>query len=141
MRAFFSIDAAFALLIAAVSFSSFALLSQAAAENSASQSRWASGELLALRFSSFILEKAARQGESPTGGYRIENDLDLPKLSEIDLKGMLTQSGRNFAGIYLESEGGRLFGAEAGIFDGEVFCARRLATLSGKTVRLEACIS
>lgn len=139
--AFFSIDAAFAFLILSIFFSSFLILSQAAAETSAFQSGSISGELFAIRFSSFVLEKASLQGEGGIGGYRIENELDLQKLYAFDLQDVRTFSGKRFMGIYLDQGESRLFFKESGDKNGEVFCAHRLVCLSGKIVSLRACVS
>lgn len=140
-RAFFSIDSAFALLIALFSVFSFSLLSQAAASSALSQSQQESSGLLALRFSSYALEQAARQGEGWGGGHMVEGEIDWNRLSQLDLRAVLAITGRSFAGIYVRDGGGEAFRSESGHAEREKFCAKRLAAISGKPVLLEACIS
>lgn len=139
---YFSIDAAFALVIAVAAYSSFAHLAAAAASIADSQSREISSSLLALRFSSFVLEEASSgAGGVGTGGYASTNELDMAKLEGFDLNGVLARAGKDYAKISLKNAQGELFSASAGAAEGEVFCAGRLALLSGEIVRLEACVS
>jgi len=141
-QAYFSIDSALAITIALFSFASFALILSSAAANASSGASQASSSLLALRFSSFVLEKSALSGGAGPGAYRSENEIDVSRLGAIDLNDALLRTGRKFARISLKSRNGELFSAEQGERGGrEVFCARRLAVSSGQICLLEACLS
>jgi hypothetical protein len=140
-RGYFSIDAGFALFIAVIAFSSFALLASSAASSAHSQSQGISSSLVALRFSSFVLEQAAASGAEPgNGAYSSTNELDISKLQGVDLDRMRSEAGKSYARVSVGNGETEIFSSEAGIVGGEVFCARRLAILSGEIVRLEACL-
>ncbi len=141
-QAFFSLDAGLATVAAIFAFSSFALLIASAASSAASQSSETSSSLLALRFSSYVLEKSASSsGEYPSGAYYRANELDPERLRALDLGEMLSKTGRRFASVSVKSQNGEIFSAHSGEHGAEAFCAGRLALLSGETVRMEACIS
>ena len=141
-KGYFSIDAGFALVIVVVAYSSFAHLVAASASIADSQSKEISSSLLALRFSSFVLEKASAGGGGlGTASYSSANELDMAKLEGFDLSGVLARVGKEYAKIAVKNAQGELFSAYAGTAGGEVFCTGRLALLSGEIVRLEACLS
>jgi len=139
---FFSIDASLALFIAALSFALFSALAAAAAASASSSARGEAGALLALRFSSYVLEQSAPAGfPSQPGAHYSANELDLGRLGAIDIGKLQAESGKGYASIRVEGSSGQLFFAESGRQGAERFCAARLALLSGEIVRLEACIS
>lgn len=141
-KGYFSIDAAFALVIVIFAFSSFARLASEAASAADSQSREISSSLLALRFSSFVLEEASvGDGEFGAGAYSSANELGMDKLQNFDLDGVLARAGKKYAKISVKDPQGELFSASSGAAGDEVFCAGRLAILSGEIVRLEACLA
>ena len=142
LLAYFSIDAALALVIVVVAYSSFAHLASSAAAHAGAQSQETSSSLLALRFSSFALEWAAAGGGEGPGSFYSANELDRDKLNELDLGAVLSQTGKRHAKItVVGSKGGVLFEKEAGNPQEEEFCSGRLALLSEDMVRLEACLS
>jgi hypothetical protein len=114
--AFWSIDAAFALVLAVAMFAIFSALMNAAAASAARGAEQASGELLSARFSSY----AASMAESG---------------EEVDLYGVLGRTGRRYASI----RSGNAFDY-AGEAEGGVYCTQRLVVRDGKMERLEACI-
>jgi hypothetical protein len=141
-QAFFSLDAGLATVVVIFSFSSFALLAASAASSAASQSSETSSSLLALRFSSYILEKAAVSSEEySAGAYYEANELDKEKLRTLDLGEILLKTGKKYASVSVEGENGEIFSSQAGEQGNEKFCSSRLAILSGEIFRLEACIS
>ncbi len=141
-KGYFSIDAGFALVIVIFAYSSFAHLALASASIADSQSREISSSLIALRFSSFVLEEASTGAWGlGTASYSSANELDAAKLQSLDLNSVLARAEKRYAKISLKNGQGELFSASAGTADGEVFCAGRLAILSGEIVRLEACLA
>ena len=115
-RAFWSIDAAFALVL---SIAMFAMFSSMLYSESLSALRGAdetSGVLLSARFSSYALEKAGR-GET------------------VDLQSVLEGTGRKYASLRVGDEF-----AYAGEKNGAVYCTQRLGVREGRMVKLEACI-
>ena len=142
-RGIFSLDAAAALLVAAIAYASLSLILSAAAASSSSGAWGASSRLLSLRLSSFILgEAGAEAGGMGTGAYVKSGELDLSRLGTLGLQDFLSASGRRFASVAVLSKGKREFFSSAGDAQGrEVFCTSRLALLNGQMARLEACIS
>ncbi len=139
---YFSIDAAFALVIVIFAYSSFAHLAFKAASVADSQSREISSSLLALRFSSFVLEEASvGGGVFGAEAHSSANELDIGKLQNFDLGKVLARTGKKYAKILVKNSQGELFSASSGAVGEEVFCAGRLALLSGEIVRLEACLA
>ncbi|MEM2137573.1 MAG: hypothetical protein QW568_00610 [Candidatus Anstonellaceae archaeon] len=142
LQAFFSLDAMLALAIAIFAFAAFSLLLSSAGAFAASQSKQASSESLALSFSSHILDNcAARPPYSSPDSYSKTNELDENCLHSIQMQDVLALSGTAFASISLYGAEGELFHSESGTKGAEVFCARRLASVSGKMSRLEVCLS
>ncbi len=131
--------------MAIVAFSAFAALSSAAALHAKAEANEVSGRLLSLRLSSFLLEQGAvSSGDSYGGGYFSANELDLEKLRSLDLRPLLLQIGKSHLKVSLDVGGGEIFSAEAGegaSAQPEAFCTARLALISGKISRLEACVS
>ncbi len=141
LRAYFTIDAAFALLLAVFAYSSFAHLASSAGGRASAQSHEISSSLAALRFSSFVLEQAGAGGGFGAGSYVSANEIDIGKLGTLDLGGLLARTGRDYAKISVRNGAGEVFLKETGEANEEVFCAKRLAILSGEIVKLEACLS
>lgn len=140
--AFFSLDAAAWLSVAILVFASFALLLSSAGKSAGSQASETSSSLLALRFSSYLLDEAACAGSGiGRGAYCSANEIDLQRLSSIDMQDLLERTGRGFIGVYLEDSEGAIFLAEQGQAAEGVFCTSRLALVSGKMARMRACVS
>ncbi len=114
--AFWSIDAAFALVLSVAMFAMFSamLYSQSLAVQRGADET--SGVLLSARFSSYALEKAGR-GEA------------------VDLASILEKTGRKYASLRIGDEF-----AYAGEKDGAVYCTQRLDVRGGRMARMEACI-
>jgi len=142
-RGFFSFDASAAILIAVFAYASLSLILSAVSSSASSASSDASLRLLSLRFSSFILDDAGAQGGGfGTGAYVRSGELDLQRLGGLDLRGILSATGRKFASVSVFSQDGQVFSSSAGEADGgEVFCTSRLALLWGSMARLEVCMS
>jgi hypothetical protein len=120
--AFWSIDAAFALVLAAAMSAMFSAVLFYAGTAALRLADEESGSLLSARFSSYALS-------------RLENGED------VDLGLVLGRTGRSFASISLsDDDGGFLFASE-GKAGGEIYCTRRLSFMDGRMARLEACIS
>ena len=140
-RAFFSFDAAFALLTAIFALFLFSLLASAASSSAHSQAAETSSSLLALRLSSLVMEEAAQSGGEGRGSYRETGKLDDLRLREFDLQEILKRTGRAYASISVHGGEGELLSSSAGTAAAEKFCASRLALLDGEIVRLEVCVS
>lgn len=141
-RAFHSLDAALALAIAVLAFAGFSLLLSGSSSRLQSQARQESGELLALRLSSYLLDAAAASGnQGAPGGYFSANEPDIARLQAVDLQGILQKTGADYASVSLLGSSGEIFSASSGEQGKEAFCASRLALADGKIVRLEACVS
>lgn len=136
-QAFFSIDASFAFLAALFSFALFSTALLFAASAAASQSKQAELDNLALRLSSYALDKSA----SGDGEYGLVNEVDLQKFDALQYGPVPPSPGASY--IRLTVSGGRMAprSAEYGVSGGEVHCARRLALVEGDFAILEACIS
>jgi len=115
-RAFWSIDAAFALVMAVAMFAIFSSMLHVAGMRALGGADDASGSLLSARFSSYALERME-------GG------------KEVDLQSVIEQTGRKYASLQVGDEF-----AHAGEKNGTVYCTRRLHVRDGKLVKLEACI-
>lgn len=115
-RAFWSIDAAFALVLAVAMFALFSALMNAAAASAARGAEQASGELLSARFSSYAVSLAESGGA-------------------VDLQSVLERTGRGYASI--RSGDALDFAGEQGA---EVYCTQRLVVRDGKITKLEVCI-
>lgn len=140
--AFFSLDALLSISIAIFMFYSFAALLSSASSLAEAQSHQASDEALAVSFNSYLLEKAAEQSGSLVPSPHLKaNEIDLERLGGINLGEALAISGKNFASVRVKNSGGELFSSFAGEKTGQVFCARRLALVSGKPAIMEACLS
>ena len=141
-RAFYSLDAALALAIALLVFASFSSILSRNSSRLQSQARQESGELLALRLSSYILDSAAASGnEGAPGGYFSANELYIARLRAGGLQEILQKTGAGYASVSLVGSSGEIFSSSLGERGAEVFCAGRLALSSGEIVRLEACVS
>lgn len=137
-RAFFSIDASFAFLTAAFIFIVFSAALACAALAAKSQSSGISSENLALRFSSYVLEQSAAGS-----GYSSVNEIDGGRFDSFDLAAAIGAVNASFAGIRLvDSDGAIMMPHQFGVPPPKgVYCAKRLAIMDGRAVRLEACIS
>ena len=120
-RAFWSIDAAFALVLCVAMFAMLSALLYSAGISAARGADDASGSLLSARFSSYALSQVE-------GG----NGVDLPSV--------LARTGRAYASLRMESDEGETMSDFAGEMPGEVYCTQRIALREGKMIRLEACI-
>jgi len=113
---FWSIDAAFALVLSVAMFAIFSAILHAAGTGAARGADDAGGELLSARFSSYALSRL-EAGEA------------------VDLQALLSRTGRDYASLRV----GDGF-SEAGVKGGSVYCTARLAFLDGKIEKMEACI-
>jgi hypothetical protein len=120
---FWSIDAAFALVIAVAMFAVFSAALQAAGFSALHNAEEASGSLLSARFSSYALQQLEK-GEAP------------------DLQLVLERTGRRFASVAVSGNEGGISFASAGESGngGATYCTQRLFFMSGKITRMEACI-
>ncbi len=115
-QAFWSIDAAFALVLAVAMFALFSMLLYAAGITATQGAGTISGEFLSSRFSSYALSQ-------------------IDSLEQVDLQLVLEGTGREYASLRVGDEF-----AYAGKESGVVYCTQRLAVKEGKIVKLEACI-
>ena len=136
-RGYFSVDAALALVIVVFAYASFAYLASHAGASADEESRQISNSLVSLRFSSFLAEEAITKG---TEGHSSVNELDLSRLLDLDLKGMLKEMAKSYAKVSVGGREGEIFSKWEGEAGEEVFCSARLALLNGEIVRLEACL-
>lgn len=120
-RAFWSIDAAFALVLAVAMLAMFSSMLYRAGTMAAAGADETSGALLSARFSSYALERMEKGGEA-------------------DLQAVLGQTGRRYASLRMAGSEGELSFAFAGEKEGEIYCTQRLGVRNGRIVRLEACI-
>jgi len=120
-RAFWSIDAAFALVLSVAMFAMFSAVLYAAGMQALDGAGEASGALLSARFSYYALAQA-------DGG------------KEADLQALLEGMGREYASLRVADSGGELSFASAGEKPGAVYCTTRLDVREGRMVKLEACI-
>jgi len=118
-RAFWSIDAAFALVLSVAMFAMFSAMLYAASTMALSNADEASGVLLSARYSSYALSQ-------------IENG------REINLQAVLEQTGRKYASLRIAGMGENL--TFAGEKSGDIYCTRRIYVQDGKMMKLEACI-
>jgi len=140
-NAFFSIDAAFALLIAIMAFISFSTLLSSAASSAKASADSSSSSLLALRLSSFIISESEEKGGFGTASYRKAGEIDVERAEGIDLSEFLSQGKRDYAGFSISDSSGGIAGNSFGSPGNETYCAKRLVIVSGKIALLEACVS
>ncbi len=141
-QAFFSIDATFALLTAISMFIMLSAIVFAAGLSAKSQAGEARAENLALRFSSFVLEKTS-EGGTIGKDFTSINEISRGRFDSFFSENDISGTGASFARIRLVDAGGGLIsekinGAGAPAI---LHCVPRLALLDGEMVRLEACIS
>ena len=115
-RAFWSIDAAFALVLAVAMFAMFSSLLYAAGVMVAKGADETSGALLSARFSSYALAQ-------------------MEDGNNVDLNAVIEQTGRNYASLRI----GDNF-TQAGNESGAVYCTQRLYVNASGMVKLEACV-
>lgn len=116
MRAFWSIDAAFALVLAVAMFAIFSAMLYSAGMMALGGADDASGALLSARFSSYALEKMERS-------------------EQIDLASVLERTGRNYTSLRAGDEF-----TPVGNESGAVYCTQRLYVDGSKMIKLEACV-
>jgi len=116
MAAFWSIDAAFALVLAVAMFAMFSAMLYAAGASVARGAEDASGSLLSVRFSAYALQQL-EAGGAP------------------DLQWALGRTGREYASVRAGNEF-----AEIGARGADIYCTQRLMVREGKMVKVEACI-
>ncbi|MCX6771401.1 MAG: hypothetical protein NTX79_05080 [Candidatus Micrarchaeota archaeon] len=120
-RAFWSIDAAFALVLAVAMFAMFSAMLYAEGMVASRDADETSGVLLSARFSSYALVQAE-------GG------------KEVDLQAVLERTGRKYASLRLSGSDGESSFAYAGEKAGAIYCTQRLYARGGNMVKLEACV-
>jgi len=116
MGAFWSIDAAFALVLSVAMFAMFSSMLYSAGVLALKGADDSSGTLLSARFSSYALEQVGHG-------------------REVDLQSVLERTGRKYASLRI----GDGF-AHAGEMGGAIYCTQRLDVREGRMVKLEACI-
>ncbi|MCX8174595.1 MAG: hypothetical protein N3E51_00105 [Candidatus Micrarchaeota archaeon] len=141
-RAFFSADAAFALLCAVIAYSLFALLLSASADSASRAAQDCSKSSLAIRLSSHLLEERwAVLGGQWGGSFVSRGELDLNRISSQDLESLRTRLGLKFASARITGAQGEIFSAESGQKGAQVFCASRIGIAFQKPVLVEVCVS
>ena len=145
-KAFFSIDASFAIVIIALSFSMFLLLSGSAASFAASGAKDVSKTNMALRLSSYLLnDAAAESGGIYPDNYVMPGELDEAKLQPAILQPLLSdfvmQGKLQYAKVSLKGSAIPIPDSNAGQQTGDAYCVRRLALLSKEPALLEVCVS
>ena len=116
MSAFWSIDAAFALVLAVAMFAMFSAVLYSAGTMASRGADEISGVLLSARFSSYAL------AQTESG-------------KKIDLQSVLEQTGRKYASL----RNGEGF-APVGEKGDAVYCTRRLYVNGSRMMKLEACV-
>ena len=120
-HAFWSIDAAFALVLSVAMFAMFSSMLYTESLTVLKGADETSGVLLSARFSSYSLS----QIESGQG---------------VDLQSVLGRMGRKYASLRIAGTEGEISFAFAGEKTGDVYCTQRLDVHDGKMVKLEACV-
>jgi hypothetical protein len=120
-RAFWSIDAAFALVLCVSMFAMFSALLYSAGMSAGNGACGASGALLSARFSSYALPQVEAG-------------------KEVDLQAVLARTGKEYASLRAAGAEGEVSFDFAGEAHGGVYCTQRILLRDGKMVRLEACI-
>jgi len=141
---FFSIDAAFAIFIAVLMFTSFALLANSSAMFAASYAKEISGTNAALRLSSYVLNEAAAERGGPLSGPYVKvGELDPALLQSIDLDAIAIRSGLKHASVSVKDENKAdvVQPLVSGAGQPESFCVQRLALLRNEPVLMEVCIA
>ena len=118
-RAFWSIDAAFALVLSVAMFAMFSAMLHSASIMALSGADETSGVLLSARFSSHALSQ-------------IEDG------RAVDLQAVLEQTGRKYASLRIVGTSENL--TFSGEKSGDIYCMRRIYIQDGKMMKLEACI-
>ena len=141
---FFSIDAAFAIFIAVLLFTSFALLAASSSMFAASYAKEISGTNAALRLSSYMLnEAAAERGGAMDDPYVKVGELDMALLQSIDLDAITARSGMEYASVSVKDENKADVAQPlvSGNPQPESFCVQRLALLRNEPVLMEVCVA
>ena len=120
-RAFWSIDAAFALVLSVAMFAMFSSMLYSEGISALGGADETSGVLLSARFSSYALAQIE-------GG------------KEVDLQTVLEKTSREYASLRIVGSAGELSFAFAGEKRGSIYCTQRLDVHDGRMVKLEACI-
>ncbi len=120
-RAFWSIDAAFALVLSVAMFAMFSAMLYSEGSLALRGADETSGALLSARFSSYALV----QIEGGKG---------------VDLQSVLEETNREYASLRMANSAGELSFAFAGEKAGGVYCTQRLFVRDGRMVKLEACV-
>ena len=116
VRAFWSVDAAFALVLSVAMLAMFSAMLYSAGRMVLKGADETSGALLSARFSAYALSQ-------------------VEKGKEVDLQAVLEQTGRKYASL----RAGDGF-AYAGDENGSVYCTVRLYVKEGTLMKLEACV-
>lgn len=139
-RAFFSLDAALAMLLAVLATVSFSAMESSAAASADSSAREISGTNLALRLSNYVVDEAgAATGGAVPGEYVKPGEIDPERLSAIGLQEIVSGAGLKYAKISLPGAQESFPPISAGAEQGEIFCVKRLVTLEKKPALMEVC--
>jgi len=120
-RAFWSIDAAFALVLSVAMFAMLSAMLHSASTRALGGADEASGTLLSARFSSYALARVEGGGE-------------------VDLQSVLDNTGGKYASLRVAGAQGEISFAFAGEKAGGIYCTQRLYVRGGRIAKLEACI-
>lgn len=151
-KAFFSIDAGFAIILAVLMFASFSLLHRSAYLFASSYAKDVSGTNLALRLSSHIMNEAgAKHGDPLLGSYSKPGELDAlrmqPPFLEPILHGMVQGGKFRYARVAVSGSAIPMPASEAGAQGAENYCVKRLALMEvpplmeNEIVLMEVCVS
>lgn len=120
-RAFWSIDASFAMVFVVIMVAVFFALADYAESLAKAYSARHSGSMLSARFSSIALS-------------------DFLKGRRTDLAEVLKNTERDYASIRVLGSEGELYFDFEGERSGEVYCTSRMAWHKSRLIRLEACV-
>jgi len=121
LRAFWSIDAAFAVVLSVAMFAMFSSMIYAAGAKASMGADETSGTLLSARFSSYALE---RMGNG----------------KPVDLQSILEATGRKYTSLRTSDSSGELSFEFAGERAENIYCTARLYVREGEMLKMEACI-
>ena len=121
MGAFWSIDAAFALVLSVAMFAMLSAMLYSASTLALRGADRTSGALLSTRFSYYALAR-------------------MEAGKEIDLQAVLAETGRRYSSLRTADSARELSFASAGEKTPDIYCSQRLYVQNGRIAKLEACI-
>jgi hypothetical protein len=140
--AFFSFDAALAMLVAALSLASFSFLLSYHAASARDFADSESSSLLALRMSSAVISQCEmRGGAAFAGEYARAWELDKEKFALLDIGSLAGESGATYASADISYGAQSILSRSWGQPNGAVFCSKRLVIMDGAFALLRVCVS